>query len=124
MTGPTYGVLAEVSVERDKQDVKWGEQNHPLADEYYSTSEIIDPQIASSSMSVRYSVPTVTEAQATCDAHAKAGTLTWFDIALEELCEAIDWAAKGDLGSAREELIQTAAVCVAAVESMDRAAQA
>lgn len=118
MTRVTKYILMEVNAERDNQDVKWGEQNHPLADEWHVSTDAVAPAW----MASRYHVPTATDAQANCDAHAKAGTLTWFDIAIEELCEAIEWAAKDDLGSAREELIQLAAVCVAAVESMDRAA--
>ena len=30
--GPTIGVLAEVAAERERQDQKWGEQNHPDID--------------------------------------------------------------------------------------------
>lgn len=69
-------VLNEVAVERARQDVKWGEQNHA-------------PQ-------------------------------KWLVILGEEFGESCRGSCERDLAQYRKELIQVAAVAVAAVESLDR----
>lgn len=66
----------EVVTERERQDKKWGEQNH------------------------------------TPD--------KWLVIEMEELGEAARGSFENDLANYREEMIQVAAVAVAAVESYDR----
>jgi hypothetical protein len=50
------------------------------------------------------------------DAKASDGTLTWKDILLEELLEALGEEA---IPTLREELIQTAAVCLSWVNDID-----
>lgn len=92
-------VLSHVRDERESQDAKWGEQNHP-----------------DGTGSIQYRV-IADQARAKCNARAKAGALTWRDILQEEVAEAF---AEEHEDKLREELIQVAAVAVAWVEAIDR----
>jgi hypothetical protein len=97
------GVLEEVHAERERQDAKWGEQNHPDGtgdDDGYRQRQ-------------------AEAARSICQAHAADGTVTWLDILREELAEAF---AESDSAKLRAELIQVAAVATAWVESIDRRA--
>jgi hypothetical protein len=105
--------VAELVLERARQDAKWGEQNPPnLSPELsgLSTSAVASDMGIPSAHSARQSVENLAERKA----------LGYADIALEEFCEAIEAAAEGDDAHLREELIQTAAVLVAWVECIDR----
>lgn len=92
---PVYG---EIDDERDRQIEKWGAQSHLdgtgdlrygwLADEY----------------------------RRQCQAADKAGRVTWADILLEEVFEAM---AESDPAKLRAELVQALAVGVAWLEDMD-----
>ena len=75
----TARILSEVLTERERQDTKWGEQNH-------------DPS-------------------------------WWVVIETEELGEVAKAVFEKELDEYRQELIQVAAVAVAAVESLDRQAR-
>lgn len=104
-------VLDEIKEERKRQDRKWGVQNHPngtgpqnrfLAVESYphnTYKEIADNAIGMT------------------DNHARRGDLTYADIFLEEVFEAM---AESDPEKLRVELIQCAAVAVAWAEKIDR----
>jgi hypothetical protein len=96
------GALEEVA-ERIRQDIKWGEQNHPdgTGDEPGS----------------RIRVRQAEHAREVCQTHATEGTVTWLDILREEVAEAF---AETDPANLREELIQVAAVATAWVEAIDR----
>lgn len=94
----TEMVLSEVYDERERQDAKWGQQNHPNGTR---ASNVI----------------AANQAKALTDAHAKAGTLTWRDILDEEVQEAF---AETDPALLRAELVQVAAVATAWVEAIDR----
>jgi NTP pyrophosphatase (non-canonical NTP hydrolase) len=72
-------VLSDVVAERDRQDAKWGEQNHP--------------------------------------------PMKWVAILAEEVGEVAEAALDGGGPEYRAEMVQAAAVCLAAVESFDRAAR-
>lgn len=96
-------ILGEVLVERDKQDAKWGEQNHP------SVSGVFTSQASPVQPSV--------DARNACNEAARDGALTWAHIANEEFAEAID--APNDK-ERREELVQLAAVITAWIECIDR----
>lgn len=98
MSPGTFRVLHEIKGERQAQDAKWGEQNHPDG-----TSE---------------------QNRGKADIHrdltnmaAESGSLTFADILMEEVWEAL---AEEDQFRLREELIQVAAVAVAWVEKLDR----
>jgi hypothetical protein len=97
--GRTRAVLAEIEAERQAQDAQWGEQNHPLGFGGHLNRLRAD------------------QCRAECDEAAERGEVTWRHILLEELYEAL---AEGSARAARDELIQLAAVAVAAVERIDR----
>lgn len=98
--------MTEVTNERDRQDEKWGEQNHPLLSPNYPED------------SRRFYETEATLWKAANADRALAGCLAWDGILLEEVNEAL---AETDPVKIREELIQAAAVIVAMVESLDRA---
>lgn len=92
------GVLPEIAAERDRQDEKWGEQNHP------------------DGTGPGYRVHAI-EARVRCQRAARIGLVTYKDILEEEVYEAF---AETDPVELREELIQVAAVAVAWIEKLDR----
>jgi hypothetical protein len=95
---PVYGVLAEVAAERERQDAKWGEQNHPdgTDTEYSHVAE---------------------SRRAICQTLAAKDQVTWKAIADEEIWEAY---AEADPPALRKELVQVASVFIAWVEAIDR----
>lgn len=95
---PTFSVLGEVGLERTKQDQRWGEQNHPDG-----TGEVY------AHLSVFY--------RSVCDRKTALREVSWKDIFLEEVYEAV---SESDEDRLRHELIQVAAVAVEWVESIDR----
>ena len=90
-------VLLEISVERDNQLEKWGEQHHP------------------DGTSWDWKRPR-DQYRELCDEAASIGMVTWRHIALEELYEALSEMNPARL---RAELVQTAAVMVAWIEDID-----
>jgi len=98
-------ILKEVWAERDRQDVKWGEQNHELRHKLSAITGIVDG----------------TTAKAICEHAVELGRVSWTNILVEEVAEFVDDAC--DPVKARVELIQVAAVAVAAIESIDRNAK-
>lgn len=99
------GPIGDVLRERQRQDAKWGEQNHPDG-----TGPDECP---------RFFLPSADVARKLCDREHHSGNGTWAHIAVEELCEAVEC---GDATDLRKELVQTAAVLVAWVEAIDRRA--
>ena len=105
---PDYGVdrsvlrpvLMEVEYERRRQDVKWGEQNWPLGNESSRLSRWLERRV-----------------KRRVDLSLKNKTATWLGIIHEEFAE---FRAQDDDEAARTELIQLAAVAVAAAEALDR----
>ncbi|NBE80329.1 hypothetical protein GVV04_04855 [Micromonospora sp. NEAU-HG-1] len=93
-------MLYEIARERSRQDVQWGEQNHPDGTE-----------------ESRWDKEAAVRARALCQHLAARGELTWTAILSEEIAEAY---AETDPAKLREELIQVAAVAVAWVEAIDR----
>jgi hypothetical protein len=91
--------LQEVANERARQNIKWGEQNHPDG-----TGDAA-------------AVAAADFAKAECDKAAKEGRCDWRYILDEEVAEAF---AESDLVRLRTELIQVAAVAVSWVEAIDR----
>lgn len=92
-------VLDEVAKERDRQDVKWGVQNHPDGTGRPGDADAADA------------------AKARCQADAAAGTSTFRGILDEEIAEAY---AETDPQLLRAELVQAAAVIVQWVQAIDR----
>jgi hypothetical protein len=123
MNAHASDVLEEVLLERERQDAKWGEQNHldlsPETPRWVAVAGVKHeraPDRAAEDMGI----PTANTARERVENLARRKTLGYADIALEEFCEAVEQAALGDEVKLRTELIQTAAVLVAWVECIDR----
>lgn len=97
--GRKLDVLAEVAIERNRQDTKWGEQNHPNGTGYEFYKRLCD------------------DARMAYDLQSSSGELTWDTILLEEVYEALTEECQANL---RDELLQVAAVAVAWIECIDR----
>jgi hypothetical protein len=109
-------VLDDVRAERERQDAKWGQQDHVDVDSVLMGREGgCTPQ----RMAEEYGIPTATRAQSICDLRFKRGDGAWADILIEEVAEAIEAAVIAPDGL-RGELIQIAAVAAAWVEAIDR----
>lgn len=107
-------ILEEIQQERTRQDEKWGVQNHP----------ILDPLLLKRSgerMCEEYEIPSENRARQLVEIHAKRGDLTYMHILMEEISEAASCGT--DTTELRKELIQSAAVLVAMIESLDRNGQ-
>lgn len=92
-------IIASIVAERVRQQEKWGEQNHPdgTGQKYHQTLRNAH--------------------QARCKENARNGTVSFFDILIEEVYEA---AAENNRAALRKELIQVAAVCVQWCQKIDR----
>ncbi len=87
-----------VEVERARQDLKWGEQNHPDGTGAYYTSEL-------------------EATRADNEGAVKHDKLDWSLILLEEVYEAL---VETDPTAIKTELIQVMAVCKAWIECNER----
>jgi hypothetical protein len=96
---PTSLVMSEVAAERVRQDIKWGEQNHP------------------DGTGGGRSAAAAAGARMACKVAARDGSMTWRDVMREEVAEAF---AETDPAKLRAELLQVAAVAAAWVEAIDR----
>lgn len=111
--GPHALVLGELAEERQRQEAKWGEQNHPDLSPEVPTSTV---ERAAEDMCL----PSAHVARSRVENLAARGKLGYADIALEEFAEAIEAAALGVTTELRKELVQTAAVLVAWIQCIDR----
>jgi hypothetical protein len=105
---PVDRILSEVADERDRQDAKWGEQNH---------ADGTGPDVR---WVIGQNRPAWIAADAIrkwCDAAHQRGDGSWLNILHEEVAEAF---AAPDTAALRAELIQVAAVAAAWVEAIDR----
>lgn len=96
------GLLYEIAAERHRQDLKWGEQNHPDGTGGEEATYLADAL------------------RAWCDESHGKGTGTWASILVEEVAEAL---AEADEDKLAVELLQSAAVAVGWVESIRRRQQ-
>ncbi|GAA4237714.1 hypothetical protein GCM10022254_50660 [Actinomadura meridiana] len=96
--GSLTRVLTDVAAEREAQDRRWGTQEFPdgSGPEFTGSAE---------------------QAKQECATAWARGELTWRHILTEEFFEAL---AESDPGALRLELVQTAAVAVKWVQSLDR----
>lgn len=101
----TQSVLREVAKERDAQDKKWGEQNHPMIGGFMP--EAHRREYARQAAGWKH----------TNDLRVENETLGFDGILLEEVCEALE---ETDPVNQRAELVQTAAVVVGMIEALDR----
>jgi hypothetical protein len=104
----TAEVLDEVLSERQAQNRKWGEQNHP---------DGTGPGVKWMSANGSDAADLTVQLRGRCQRRFAAGDGTWLDILLEELAEAL---AEDEPEKLRTELVQVAAVAVAWVEAIDR----
>ena len=106
-------IFRRILDERHAQDKKWGEQNHP--------SVLVHPRGEAprtpAARCASHGLPSADTAKRVVETMATAKQLTWTDIAVEELAEAVE--APNDKVRL-EELVQLAAVVVAWIECIQR----
>ena len=114
MTPDPYDLIR---AERARQDRKWGAQDHPdLCPVLTSRPCGATPQHHAEDLEI----PTASRAKYLCDSAFVAGRAHWGAILSEEIAEAVEAAALGDVDALRKELVQSAAVIVAWLEVLDR----
>jgi len=109
-------ILGEIARERMAQRVKHGDQSH-LPDGTGPRTRVLEPVNEVSDAAVLLA----RWAKDATDTAAKNGTVTFTDILLEEVFEAL---AESDPARLRAELIQVAAVTVQWIEALDARALA
>lgn len=115
-TPEEYELLSKVGAELYRQFEKWGQQNHPWrSDEWRDDSEFMTPTESWWGDHVRDM--SASAAQQLVDDWTEAGIVAYSDILMEEVVEALD---ESDPDKAVTELIQIAAVAVAAAASLQR----
>lgn len=102
-------VLNEIALERQRQDNKWGVQNHPSFDWRNEHDTFSDRCLYN-----------MENARLSCDYEHQHGHGDWRGILKEEYYEAMYEAACHNEPKLRTELIQCAAVIVAWIECIDR----
>lgn len=124
-------VLQAIVQERDAQDKKWGEQNHPDLSPSLTRTNLLTPAELSrtgshsrrwwlANVARYYGVLSANLAKEYTDVEHKSGNGSWFSIHVEELAEALEAAALGDTVALRTELVQLAATVTAHIEAIDR----
>ena len=111
-----WGILMEISKERDRQDDKWGQLNYPSVNPKFDPDRDPPRHICS-----EYGIPEPSVAQYNCDTAFQQNRCHWAHIAIEELSESVGAPTEKER---RKELIQAAAVLVNWIECMDRRANA
>lgn len=107
-------IFKEIKIERENQEKKWGQQNHPCLDQtLLNRKGGCEPQ----RMTDEYEIPTESRAKFLCDNSADKGQLTFAHILSEEFSEVV---SEFDIHKRREELVQLVAVGVAWIEKIDR----
>jgi hypothetical protein len=107
-------IASEVLAELARQDAKWGEQNHPdgtgpLTLPLFDAGAFLDDDTKAVDLADAFTRRT--------NERADQGEVTWRDILLEEVFEAL---AEDDLVKLRTELIQVSAVAEQWVAAIDR----
>lgn len=107
----------DTAAERARQDAKWGEQNHP--DGTGRDESVLYGVATQTNRYLDYSTAAELAEHATNATNdaAESGTVTWRDILLEEVFEAL---AEDDATKLRTELVQVAAVAQQWAEAIDR----
>lgn len=115
-----WAAVISVLQERERQDAKWGEQNHPMVGRA-ARLRLISPRRECA----RLGILGADEAREACDHAHRNDEGTYAHILIEEVAEAIEASSEhGDASdAAREEWVQVAAVALAIVESIDRKRQ-
>ena len=107
----------DVLAERERQDFKWGEQNHPIVGKTARRGFTIPKKECE-----RLGILGADEARERCDRAHRNGEGTYTHIIIEEVAEAIEAGVEHGEASdeSREEWVQVAAVALAIVECIDR----
>ena len=109
-------VYSEIQRERERQDQKWGRQDHPDG-----TGPDMRWMVDRGDHTWHEATPTAEQIaglmRRLCQEAAARGEVTWQEIDLEEVAESY---AEDDPAKLRVELIQRAAVLVAWIEAIDR----
>lgn len=118
-TDKEEAIAVEVLRERDRQDAKWGEQNHP--DGTGPEAQVLSDVDARSGQYLdgAFGQHLATAAKTATDRLAEVGAVKWSDILLEEVFEAL---AEDDPAKLRAELVQVAAVAQQWIGAIDRRA--
>jgi hypothetical protein len=103
-------VLLQVANERRRQDERFGEQNRP----WNTSQENVPPSVY---LLGNGGLKNGDDAKRWVEKMNAANDLGYVEILFEEIAEAFD---ETDIARVREELVQVAAVAVAAIESIDR----
>ena len=98
-------IFEEIRAERQRQDEKFGEQNHPMLGKSRYTDKVF-PGLGDLA-------DTLVDYRMRCNTN-KYG---WYDVLQEEICEAF---SEAEPEKQREEMVQVAAVAVAIIECLDR----
>ena len=114
----TKSVLDEIQRERNKQDIKWGEQNHPFHHPLCAVDSV-DKKEVDAIVAEFYHIPSQQEVKQFCDSLIPLNQTNFATILLEEVVEALSESTDEAI---RAELIQVAAVAVNAIEAIDRRA--
>ncbi len=107
----------DVLAERERQDFKWGEQNHPIVGKAARRGFTTPKKECE-----RLGILGADEARERCDRAHRDGEGTYTHIIIEEVAEAIEAGVEHGEASdeSREEWVQVAAVALAIVECIDR----
>ncbi len=106
MTPKTMDALEDVLSECERQERRWGTQDHPNGTGPSTPND--------------WGLISAEEAKYEYELRAKHGTVTWVSILLEEVLEAFE---ESDPKRLREELVQVAAVATSWIAAIDRAAK-
>lgn len=122
-------VFGDIACERINQMRKWGVQRHTSIDPttLHQMERIREyrrnypPAFIDAAANGQHSLPSARHARSLCEAAGRDNRLSWVHILVEELCEAVEAVALygDDSPEARMEIVQTAAVAVAWLESFD-----
>lgn len=118
--------LADVFIERLRQLAEWGVQSHPsldsaLAQRVQTLRDAGYPDRYAVGMVVRHhAMPRADDARDLCELRVRTGHVSWVDILVAEVAEAIEAAVlHGEGDELRAEVVQVAAVAVAWLEAID-----
>ncbi len=114
------GILGEIHAERDRQERKWGQQNHPnrfWSPRTNTTRDDFDLAQYQAQADFWKQVNADRVKQRNDEGLGSDRNAAWDGILLEEVFEAL---SEEDDTSIREELIQVAAVAVAWIQAIDR----
>lgn len=119
MPDSSSDVLGEVADERQRQEVKWGQQNHPdrFSVGYNATADACDLRDYAIKADRWKVVNAARVAHRNRFGTPSDRNAAWDGVLLEEVYEAL---AESDPAKLRTELVQVAAVAVAWIESIDR----